>query len=97
MWRAVLEAVVPFLIPFALYAFWLAALKRFNPRHVGGGATAVTEARPWPWILLSCIGLALAFGLLVFTAERNAISPTDRYTPARLTDGAILPGGVAPR
>ncbi len=117
MWRAVLEAVVPFLIPFALYAFWLAAMKhfrsqpavavwysfllaamdRFWPRSASAVAEGVPEARPWPWILLSCIGLALAFGLLVFTSQRDAISTTERYTPARLSDGAILPGGAAPR
>jgi hypothetical protein len=97
MWRVVLEAVGPFLIPFALYAFWLAGMKRFSPRPAGAVADQAPQARPWPWITLSCAGLALAFGLLVVTSQRNAISTTERYTPARLSDGAILPGGAAPR
>jgi drug/metabolite transporter (DMT)-like permease len=97
MWRAVLEAVVPFLIPFALYAFWLAAMRRFSPKAAGRAPGDAPDREPWPWIWLSCIGLVLAFGLLVFTSERNAIGTNERYTPARLTDGTILPGGAAPR
>lgn len=96
MWRAVLEALIPFLIPFALYAFWLAAMKRVRPEGEAGEAV-VAPTRAFPWILLSLAGVVLAFAVLVFTSNRNAMTTADRYAPARLSGGEILPGGSVPR
>jgi surface polysaccharide O-acyltransferase-like enzyme len=96
MWRAVFEALIPFLIPFALYAFWLAAMKRVGPKGEAGEVASV-PARAFPWVLLSLAGVVLAFAVLVVTSNRNAMTTADRYTPARLTNGEILPGGGVPR
>jgi surface polysaccharide O-acyltransferase-like enzyme len=96
MWRAVLEALIPFLIPFALYAFWLAAMKRFAPQGQAVEAASV-PVRAFPWILLSLAGVVLAFAVLVVTSNRNAMTTADRYAPARLSGGEVLPGGSVPR
>ena len=45
MWRAFIEAVGPFLVPFALYALWIAALKRAGP---AGGTAAGDPPRAHP-------------------------------------------------
>lgn len=98
MWRAVLEALIPFLIPFALYAFWLAAMKRAGPKgEVGEAVPAPVPPRAFPWILLSLAGVLLAFVVLVVTSNRNAMTTADRYAPATLSGGEIRPGGGAPR
>lgn len=89
MWRVVLEAAIPFLLPFALYAFWLAALKR-SGRHAA-------RARPYPWIGLSAIGLSLAFAVLVITSNLDTMDRGERYQPARMENGRIVPGGGVPR
>jgi hypothetical protein len=91
MWRAVVEAVGPFLIPFALYALWIAALKRAAP------AKAAPEPRSHPWVALSVAGLLLAFGVLWLTSNRNRMEVGANYTPAVLENGRILPGGAAAR
>lgn len=95
MWRAVVEAAGPFLIPFALYALWLAAMKRAAP---GGEASGAAAGRTHPWILLSILGLALAFAVLVFTSTRERMPVGTDYEPARIDEsGRILPGGPPPR
>lgn len=95
MWRAVVEAAGPFLIPFALYALWLAAMKRADPAAAGGEDAG--QARAHPWVLLSIAGLILAFAVLVFTSTRERMATGSHYAPARIEDGRILPGGPAPR
>jgi drug/metabolite transporter (DMT)-like permease len=92
MWRAVVEAVGPFLIPFALYALWIAALKRTTP-----ASAQPQPPRSHPWIALSVAGLLLAFAVLWFTTNRNRMEVGTRYAPAVLQDGRILPGGAAAR
>jgi hypothetical protein len=91
MWRAVVEAVGPFLVPFALYALWIAALKRTAP------AAAAPEPRSHPWITLSVAGLVLAFAVLWLTTNRNRMEVGANYAPAVLEGGRILPGGAVPR
>ncbi len=89
-----IEAAGPFLIPFALYALWLAAMKRAAPADSGADPP---NARDHPWVLLSVAGLVLAFGVLVFTSNRNRMAQGAHYEPARIEDGRILPGGPASR
>jgi drug/metabolite transporter (DMT)-like permease len=91
MWRAVIEAVGPFLVPFALYALWIAALKRAAP---GGGPP---PPRQHPWVALSAVGLLLAFAVLIFTANRQRLEPGAAYAPARLEGGRVLHEAPASR
>jgi hypothetical protein len=93
MWRAFIEAVVPFLIPFALYALWIAALKRSAPNAPAANRTA----REYPWLALSAVGLVLAFLVLIITANRVRHEPGTPYAPARLENGRILHGGTPSR
>jgi hypothetical protein len=95
MWRAFIEAVGPFLVPFALYALWIAALKRAAPANAAEGEAP--RARSHPWIALSVVGLALAFAMLLLTSNRQRMEAGAIYAPAQLRDGQILPGGPVTR
>jgi hypothetical protein len=90
MWRAVVEAAGPFLVPFALYALWIAALKRTAP----DSPAAARAPRDYPWVALSAAGLVLAFAVLIFTSNRQRHEPGTPYAPARLEGGRIVPGEV---
>jgi hypothetical protein len=92
MWRAVIEAAGPFLVPFALYALWIAALKRTAPDSPG----ATRAPRDYPWVALSAAGLVLAFAVLILTSNRQRAEPGAPFAPARLEGGRIVPG-TAPR
>lgn len=95
MWRAFVEAIGPFLVPFALYALWIAALKRAGP--AGSAEAAAPRQRSHPWITLSIVGLLLAFAALLLTSNRQRMEVGANYAPAQLHDGRILPGGATPR
>ena len=98
MWRAFIEAVGPFLVPFALYVLWLAALKRWGrEEEAPGESDTAAPARPHPWIALSVSGLALAFGVLILTSNRQRMEVGANYLPAQLQDGRIVPGGPVTR
>jgi len=94
MWRAFIEAVGPFLVPFALYALWIAALKRAGP---AGGTAAGDPPRAHPWIALSVAGLVLAFAVLILTSNRQRMEVGANYLPAQIRDGRIVPGGPVTR
>jgi hypothetical protein len=84
MTRTLLEEVLLFLIPFALYAGWLLA-RRKTPlarAHWDGNVS---------WLVLA--GLAIACGWLFYTgifAERR----TGAYVPAHMENGRLVPGMV---
>ncbi|MCC7281288.1 MAG: hypothetical protein IT556_02820 [Acetobacteraceae bacterium] len=98
MWRAFIEAVGPFLVPFALYVLWLAALKRWGrEEEAPGESDAAAPARPHPWIALSVAGLVLAFAVLALTSNRQRMAAGSQYAPAQLRGGEIVPGGPVTR
>lgn len=83
MLRGLLEAVVPFLLPFLVYGLVLAALRRFpalgtamSRRHLGR---------------LAVIGLALAVAVVLLG---GLIGPRHEgaYVPAHLDHGRLVPG-----
>ena len=82
MVRAVVEEVLLFLIPFGLFALWLAANRR-NPlsrAHWSGAGF---------WLVVAGIAVALvslvATGLL---AERHA----NGFVPTHMENGRVVPG-----
>lgn len=89
--RGVVQGILLFLIPFALYFGWLLLMRRAAP---GGGEEGRSlEWRDAPWLVLTLAGVAvLAVGLLWF-AEQRSMQPGERYVPARLEGGRITEGG----
>ncbi len=83
MIRAAVESVAIFLLPFFVFALYLAARRR-NPSRVDswtGGAVAT----------LSLAGLALAaLAILVFGVFEER--PTGAYVPAHMENGRLVPG-----
>ncbi len=89
--RGVVQGILLFLIPFALYFAWLFLMRRVGPDN-GEGQPAIAW-RDAPWLLLTVAGvIVLAVGLLWF-AEQRAMQPGERYVPARLEDGRITDSG----
>jgi hypothetical protein len=83
MWRVVLEPLVFFLVPFALYALYLKARSR----------SAFVRAH-WPnnhVSIMVVIGLAAAVASVLF-AGVIAHRYQGSYVPAHMEDGKLVPG-----
>ena len=84
--RILLQVVLPFLAPFAVYGLYL---------------LLVTKGRPvlvrTPWFLLTASGLILACAALAALAFTGGEPPGGRYVPSRVEDGRIVPGEVVPQ
>ncbi|WP_144300153.1 DUF6111 family protein [Elioraea rosea] len=83
--RGFLQAIIPFLIPFALYFAWVWLARREQ----------LADWRAAPWIALSFGGLVLAAGALLWFAESRALDD-GTYQPARIEGGRIIDGGTRP-
>jgi len=89
--RGIIQGVLLFLIPFALYFGWLFLMRR--AAEANGNSQPAIAWRDVPWVILSCLGVVLvAVGLMVF-AELRAMKPGEPYAPARIEGGRIVPGG----
>ena len=85
--RQALTILLPLLAPTFFY-IWL------KSRNGDGVRKAMSEA-PWAW--LAGAGGALVAVLLVALTLTSG-GPTDSvYRPARVVDGAVVPGAVVPR
>ena len=71
-----------FLSPIAAYAIWRLTAAR------GGPSTLMVAA--------ACFGLAALGAGLVWFALREAMPPAQRYVPAEMRNGRIVPGHTAP-
>ena len=70
-----------FLSPFALYALWLLVGRRFSARFM--------------WIAV--LTLATLSAATIWYGLSRSLPREDRYVPARIENGRIIPGhGVAP-
>ncbi|WP_439576826.1 DUF6111 family protein [Elioraea sp.] len=84
--RGIVQGILLFLIPFALYFAWLFLMRRAGPDGEGDRVIAWRDA---PWLVLTVAGvIVLAVGLLWF-AEQRSMQPGERYVPARLEDGRV--------
>jgi hypothetical protein len=73
-----------FLVPFAIYALWLALSQR-----------PLSDPKSWPLrsvVYLAIGGLALTSLALVFFIHFSSAPPGAEYSPARIENGRIVPG-----
>ena len=84
--RILIEVVLPFLAPFAIFALY---------------RVLVTKGRPvllrTPWFVLTAAGMALACAALASMAFIGGAPPGGRYEPPRVEHGQIVPGRVVPQ
>lgn len=85
MWRIVLDAVLIFLIPFAIFAMWQSYAQR-DPK-----AALRLERGPAAWLTIA--GLVLVIGS-VFLWELTAEKHTGGYSRAVWKDGKLIPAEV---
>ncbi len=85
MGRIFLQAVLPFLAPFLIFAVYRLLVTR------GRGLLGHT-----PWFLLTAAGMVLACASLVSLAFLGGYAPGGVYAPPRIEDGRIVPGQVKP-
>ena len=92
MTRILLTYLVPFLLPIALYAIWIWYRTRYAARH--GGEAPKFEKGPWPLMLFA--GAVLTFAIMGTIALHQGEPAGAAYEPARIEDGRIVPGRLAP-
>jgi hypothetical protein len=89
MIRVALIELSLFLVPFALYAAYLALRRK--------GTFAWDKALLWPVFGLTTAGALLAIGFLVLFGEINSAPPDMRYVPPHMENGTYVPGTFKPR
>lgn len=83
MIRVAVESVAIFLVPFLVFALYLAARRR-NPSKVDSWTKGAVAT-------LALIGLGLtALAILVFGLSEHR--PTGAYVPAHMENGRLVPG-----
>jgi len=88
MVRILLEYLLPFFLPTALYAAWVFWQRR-RAASVGGAGPAWEEG-PWFWLLAA--GAVLAVSAIVATIVLSGAPPGAKYVPPVLEDGKVVHG-----
>jgi hypothetical protein len=87
MTRIILERLLLFAVPFALYGAYL-LLMRMRP------VTAAAQATPWTMLFIAGLSLfALSFVVWGFTEGEPT---TGRYVAPHVVNGVVVPGYVQP-
>ncbi|TCU78333.1 hypothetical protein EDE08_101112 [Bradyrhizobium sp. R2.2-H] len=84
MIRTVLTEIGIFLIPFAVYALFLAATR-----------SGLFERSSWPVTVvarLTLVALALVIAGLIGLAQYSGAPPDSTYVPAHVENGKLVPG-----
>lgn len=90
MTRLILVYLIPFLLPFAIYAAWV-----WLSRHSREDGVLVTIAKgPWFWLVIA--GFLLTLSSLGLWAVLDSHKPEENYVPPRLEDGRVVPGRMVP-
>ena len=82
--RLFLQYVLPLLLPFLLYAAYVALAQRRMPDWL--------DLNEKEWLLLGGSGLALLTISLVAWSLLSGAPPEETYIPAHIEDGRIVPG-----
>jgi hypothetical protein len=86
MIRVVIENIVLFLLPTAIYVIYILLTRKQDEQGRG-----VLDDAPFIWLMLS--GTALVFLVLIAFGSTSGGKPGQHYTPPSLgTDGKIDPG-----
>ena len=88
MLRKFLVYAIPFLLPFALYAVWLAVSRR-KALAARQGTLPGWRAAPWSWLAVTGVGLLILSFIAV--ALMTGDEPGGTYTPPRYIDGKVVP------
>jgi hypothetical protein len=86
--RAILEIVVPLLLPTMLYLLYVAAARR--RAAAAPGQAGWWREVPWTWLVIS--GALLVLVSLLAASLFGGALPGSHYEPARLENGVIEPG-----
>jgi hypothetical protein len=84
--RKLLYHVLPFLLPFIVYAFYVMMTRRARSRG------ELFDDTPWFWLTAAGLILSIVsvFVFWYFTAEPAG----GTYVPPRLEDGQVVPGRI---
>ena len=82
----ILYHVIPFLIPFVIYALYVYMRKR----ELKPGETL--HDTPWYWLIVTGMGLSIASVLAVWLFGSSP--PGGQYEPARTVDGEVQRGKI---
>jgi hypothetical protein len=87
MTRIILERLLLFAVPFALYGAYLLLMRMRPP-------IAATQATPWTMLFIAGLSLfALSFVVWGFTEGEPT---TGRYVAPHVVNGVVVPGYVQP-
>jgi hypothetical protein len=84
MLRVLLQYLLPLLLPFLIYAAYVALAHGRPPSWL--------DLNPKQWAMLGGTGLTLLAISLVTWGLLSGSPPEERYVPPRLEDGRIVPG-----
>ena len=88
MIRVIIENVVLFLLPTAIYAIYILLTRKQGEQGAG-----VFDDAPFFWLMLAGTGLVLL--VLVAFGSTSGGKPGQSYTPPSIgSDGRIEPGGL---
>jgi hypothetical protein len=84
MIRPVFTEIILFLVPFAVYAVFLAATRK-----------GLLDSKSWPlpriaWLVIAA--LVMMIGSFVGLAQFGGVPPGSTYTPAHEENGRFVPG-----
>ncbi len=91
MLRTILTIVIPLIAPTVAYLVWMHLRAQRREDEEAGRPVSRWQQLPWPWLILSGAGLAVAAILAVGYVDRSA-DMSGRYVPPRLEDGKVVPG-----
>ena len=87
MTRIILERLLLFAVPFALYAIYVALMQLRPP---------AATVRQTPWTMLFIAGLSLFALSFIVCGITEGEPTTGRYVAPHLVNGTVVPGYVQP-
>ena len=90
MSRALVQFLLPILLPTVLFVVWLA----FTHYRGGADGDVLTRFRDGPWFWLVLSGFVLMIGGLAYTGLTRGTHPGGTYVAPHVEGGRIVPGHV---